>query len=124
MKGTVDRRTVILGEYIVENKATVRDAAKSFGISKSTVHKDVSKRLKSIDPKLYTEVKSVLDVNKAQRHIRGGPCSLFFPHFGVEKTAPSAGVVNAENRQRGNNYDYNGHRRQKNFGCEYGLENV
>ena len=72
MKGTVDRRTVILGEYIVENKATVRDAAKSFGISKSTVHKDVSKRLKSIDPKLYTEVKSVLDVNKAQRHRRGG----------------------------------------------------
>ena len=72
MKGTVDRRTVILGDYIVENKATVRDAAKSFGISKSTVHKDVSKRLKSIDPKLYTEVKSVLDVNKAQRHIRGG----------------------------------------------------
>ncbi len=72
MKGTVDRRTVILGEYIVENKATVRDAAKSFGISKSTVHKDVSQRLKYIDPKLYTEVKSVLDINKAQRHIRGG----------------------------------------------------
>ena len=72
MKGTVDWRTVILGEYIVENKATVRDAAKSFGISKSTVHKDVSQRLKYIDPKLYTEVKSVLDINKAQRHIRGG----------------------------------------------------
>ena len=72
MKGTVDRRTVILGEYIVENKATVRDAAKSFGISKSTVHKDVSQRLKYIDPKLYAEVKSVLDINKAQRHIRGG----------------------------------------------------
>lgn len=72
LKGTVDRRTVILGEYIVENKATVRGAAKSFGISKSTVHKDVSQRLKTIDPSLYTEVKSVLDTNKAQRHIRGG----------------------------------------------------
>ena len=72
MKGTVDRRTVILGEYIVENKATVRGAAKSFGISKSTVHKDVSQRLKTIDPSLYTEVKSVLDTNKAQRHIRVG----------------------------------------------------
>lgn len=72
MKGTVDRRTVILGEYIVENKATVRDAAKSFGISKSTVHKDVSQRLKTIDPQLYGEVKEVLSINKAQRHIRGG----------------------------------------------------
>ncbi len=72
MRGTVDKRTVILGEYIVENKATVRDTAKNFGISKSTVHKDVSQRLKSIDPQLYGEVKEVLNINKAQRHIRGG----------------------------------------------------
>ena len=70
--GTVDKRTVILGEYIVEHKATVRAAAKSFGISKSTVHKDVSQRLKGINPQLYGEVKQVLDLNKAQRHIRGG----------------------------------------------------
>ena len=69
---TLDKRTVILGEYIVEHKTTVRDAAKSFGISKSTVHKDVSQRLKRVNPQLYTEVKQVLEHNKAQRHIRGG----------------------------------------------------
>lgn len=69
---TLDKRTVILGEYIVEHGSTVRDAAKTFGISKSTVHKDVSKRLKAIDPQLYTEVKQILEYNKAQRHIRGG----------------------------------------------------
>lgn len=69
---TLEKRTVILGEYIVEHGSTVRDAAKSFGISKSTVHKDVSQRLKRIDPQLYREVKQVLEHNKAQRHIRGG----------------------------------------------------
>ena len=69
---TLDKRTVILGEYIVDHGSTVRDTAKSFGISKSTVHKDVSKRLKSINPGLYGEVKKVLEHNKAQRHIRGG----------------------------------------------------
>ena len=68
----LDKRTVILGEYIVEHGSTVRDTAKSFGISKSTVHKDVSKRLKAINPGLYGEVKKVLEHNKAERHIRGG----------------------------------------------------
>lgn len=72
MGNTVEKRTVILGEYIVEHGATVRATASSFGISKSTVHKDVSKRLKKINPGLYFEVKEVLDLNKAQRHIRGG----------------------------------------------------
>ena len=70
--GTLEKRTVILGEYIVEHGSTVRDAAKSFGISKSTVHKDVSQRLRRINPQLYGEVKRVLEHNKAQRHIRGG----------------------------------------------------
>lgn len=69
---TLDKRTVILGEYIVEHGSTVRDTAKTFGISKSTVHKDVSKRLKFINPGLYGQVKKVLEHNKAQRHIRGG----------------------------------------------------
>lgn len=68
----IDDRATKLGEYIVENKATVRRAAKQFGVSKSTVHKDVSQRLKHIDSGLYTDVKNVLAVNKAQRHIRGG----------------------------------------------------
>lgn len=73
MAGSViDERATRLGEYIVENGATVRRAAKQFGISKSTVHKDVSQRLKTIDSALYRDVKRVLQVNKAQRHIRGG----------------------------------------------------
>ena len=67
-----DERATKLGEIIVENKATVRRAAKQFGVSKSTVHKDVSQRLQYIDRGLYRDVKNVLAVNKAQRHIRGG----------------------------------------------------
>ena len=72
MKDIVEERAVELGEYIVENKATVRAAAKQFGVSKSTVHMDVSKRLERVNSQLFTEVRQVLDVNKAQRHIRGG----------------------------------------------------
>ena len=68
----IDDRATRPGEYIVENKATVRRAAKQFGVSKSTVHKDVSQRLKYLDSGLYRDVKNVLAVNKAQRHIRGG----------------------------------------------------
>lgn len=72
MIGNVDNRCVELGEYIAENKATVRKAASIFGVSKSTVHMDVTKRLSRIEPSLYEEVKKVLEENKAQRHIRGG----------------------------------------------------
>lgn len=72
MKGLVEERAAMLGTYIIESKATVRKAAQKFNISKSTVHKDVSERLKYINPRLYKEVKSVLELNKAQRHIRGG----------------------------------------------------
>ncbi|MCR4926168.1 MAG: sporulation transcriptional regulator SpoIIID [Clostridiales bacterium] len=72
MNCLVEERAVELGEYIIKNKATVRAAAKEFGISKSTVHIDVSERLKKINPQLYLEVKKILEINKAQRHIRGG----------------------------------------------------
>lgn len=72
MKGIVEERAAMLGEYIIETRSTVRNAAKVFGVSKSTVHKDVSERLKYINPKLYKEVKVILENNKAQRHIRGG----------------------------------------------------
>ncbi|MBQ7203517.1 MAG: sporulation transcriptional regulator SpoIIID [Eubacterium sp.] len=67
-----DRRCITLGEYIVKNKATVRQAAKAYGISKSTVHIDVTKRLEQISPALAKEVYEVLQINKAERHIRGG----------------------------------------------------
>jgi len=72
LKNAVRERAVELGVYIVENEATVRAAAKEFGVSKSTVHMDVSRRLERLDPALYTQVRRVLDINKAQRHIRGG----------------------------------------------------
>lgn len=72
MKGIVEERAVELGEYIIAHQTTVRGAAKKFGVSKSTVHKDVSERLKKLNPQLYVDVKHVLDVNKAERHIRGG----------------------------------------------------
>lgn len=72
MKGIVEERAAMLGEYIIESKATVRSAAKKFGISKSTVHKDVSQRLKRVNPMLYREVKEILELNKSERHIRGG----------------------------------------------------
>ena len=72
LRGTLDKRTVILGEYIVEHKSTVRAAAKSFGISKSTVHKDLTERLPRLNPGLYKQVRQLLDINKAERHIRGG----------------------------------------------------
>lgn len=72
MKGNIEERAVTLAEYIVEQGATVRAAAAKFGLSKSTVHKDISERLAVIHPGLYAQVKEVLDVNKAQRHLRGG----------------------------------------------------
>lgn len=72
MKGLPEERAVAAAEYIIENKTTVRAAAKQFGVSKSTVHKDVSERLAKISPGLYRDVKSVLERNKLERHLRGG----------------------------------------------------
>lgn len=68
----IEERAVRLAHYIIDNKDTVRGAAKKFGISKSTVHKDVSERLLKINPNLASEVRIILDENKAERHIRGG----------------------------------------------------
>lgn len=72
MKGNMEERAVKLAQYIIENKATVRGAAERFGISKSTVHKDIRERLPAFNRGLYLQAKAVLDENKAQRHIRGG----------------------------------------------------
>ena len=71
-KLSIEERAINLAHYIIDSKDTVRGAAKKFGISKSTVHKDVSERLKKINPSLAREVRLVLDENKAERHIRGG----------------------------------------------------
>ena len=72
MKDYIEERAINIAMYIIENDATVRQAAKHFGVSKSTVHKDVSERLEHVNPALASEVRKVLDVNKAERHIRGG----------------------------------------------------
>lgn len=72
MKDYINERVIDLAEYIVENNATVRSAAKVFGISKSTVHKDVTTRLRYINPGLYVQLKKHLEINKSFRHIRGG----------------------------------------------------
>ena len=72
MAVTIEERACELAVYIIETGATVRTAAKYFGISKSTVHKDLSQRLPQYNKRLYRQVRQVLDENKAQRHIRGG----------------------------------------------------
>lgn len=72
MAETIEERACELAVYIIETGATVRTAAQHFGISKSTVHKDLSQRLPRYNKLLYLQVRKVLDVNKAQRHIRGG----------------------------------------------------
>lgn len=72
MKDDLDKRAQELAVYMIENRATVRAAAKRFGISKSTVHKDLSERLEQCNRSLYQQARQILDCNKAERHIRGG----------------------------------------------------
>ena len=72
MRDYIEERAVEIADYIIENSATVRQTAKQFRISKSTVHKDCAERLRTINPSLAAEVRKILDVNKQERHIRGG----------------------------------------------------
>lgn len=72
MKEYIEERAVSIANYIIENHSTVRQTAKAFGVSKSTVHKDLTERLPSINKVLATQARKILDVNKSERHIRGG----------------------------------------------------
>ena len=72
MYTNIEQRACDLAVYIIENQSTVRSAAARFGVSKSTVHKDLTERLPRINAALYKQVRHLLDVNKAERHIRGG----------------------------------------------------
>lgn len=72
MRDYIEERAVEIAWYIIENKATVRQTAKMFGVSKSTIHKDVTERLQQINPSLARQAREVLDKNKSERHIRGG----------------------------------------------------
>ena len=89
MRGiSIEDRAVELAQYIIDSKDTVRGAAAKFGISKSTVHKDVSERLLRINPALAHQVRIILDENKAERHIRGGMATkLKYEHDREEKEA-------------------------------------
>ncbi|MFI3313690.1 MAG: sporulation transcriptional regulator SpoIIID [Eubacteriales bacterium] len=72
MVGTPEERALVIGQYILQNRTTVRQAAKAFGVSKSTVHKDVTQRLEHYNHALFLQVQELLEQNKAERHIRGG----------------------------------------------------
>jgi putative DeoR family transcriptional regulator (stage III sporulation protein D) len=72
LKSHIEERAIIVAKYILEKNTTVRQTAKTFGVSKSTIHKDVTERLEEINPSLAQEVKKVLEKNKSERHIRGG----------------------------------------------------
>lgn len=72
MKAYIEERAIEIAEYIIDEEATVRQAAKKFGVSKSTVHKDITERLMQVKPQLAAQARVVLDVNKSERHIRGG----------------------------------------------------
>ena len=72
VKGYIEERAMEIARYIIDNNATVRQAAKKYGISKSTVHKGITERLRQISPALAVKTRVVLDVNKSERHIRGG----------------------------------------------------
>ena len=72
MKSYIEERAVEVANFIINSNSTVRETAKKFGISKSTVHKDITDRVEKIDPELARSVRKILEINKAERHIRGG----------------------------------------------------
>lgn len=72
MKDYIEERVMEVANYIIDSKATIRKTAKVFGVSKSTIHKDMTERLPKINPTIAKEAKDILDLNKAERHIRGG----------------------------------------------------
>jgi putative DeoR family transcriptional regulator (stage III sporulation protein D) len=72
LRSHIEERAIVVAKYILEKNTTVRQTAKTFGVSKSTIHKDVTERLEEINPSLAKEVKMVLEKNKSERHIRGG----------------------------------------------------
>ncbi len=83
---SIEKRAIELAYYIINSKDTVRGAASKFGVSKSTVHKDISERLLKINPVLASEVRKILDKNKAERHIRGGMATkLKYSHMEKDK---------------------------------------
>ena len=96
MRTDIEERAVRLAEYITENRATVRAAAKKFGVSKSTVHKDITERLEAVDPALFAEVRQLLELNKAERHSRGGLATRRKYQAALGGIAQTSSAVEAE----------------------------
>ena len=102
MKEYIEERAVAIANYIIDYNATVRQAARKFGISKSTVHKDVAERLSHINPPLASRARVVLDINKAERHIRGGMATKEkYEHEHQLRACSRDGKIEAESRKRG-----------------------
>ena len=93
-------RCVVLGQYIAEHNSTVRETAAVFGISKSTVHKDVTEKLRHQSPSLFTDVYAVLEKNKAERHIRGGIATKH-KYENLKKTVSAVAVDNGGKQDGG-----------------------
>lgn len=85
MRSHIEERAIVVAKYILEKNTTVRQTAKTFGVSKSTIHKDVTERLEEINPSLAKEVKMVLEKNKSERHIRGGMATKLKYEKGTEE---------------------------------------
>lgn len=85
LRSHIEERAIVVAKYILEKNTTVRQTAKTFGVSKSTIHKDVTERLEEINPSLAKEVKMVLEKNKSERHIRGGMATKLKYEKGNEK---------------------------------------
>lgn len=86
MKDYIEERAINIANYIIDSNATVRQTAREFGVSKSTVHKDVTERLVQINPSLAKQARKVLDVNKKERHIRGGLATREkYLHYGMTR---------------------------------------
>lgn len=85
LRSHIEERAIVVAKYILEKNTTVRQTAKTFGVSKSTIHKDVTERLEEINPSLAKEVKMVLEKNKSERHIRGGMATKLKYEKGTEE---------------------------------------
>ncbi|MEG0371899.1 MAG: sporulation transcriptional regulator SpoIIID [Clostridium sp.] len=86
MKDYIEDRVLEIAEYIIDSRSTIRHAAKKFGVSKSTVHKDITERLPKINPQIAVEAKGILDLNKSERHIRGGKATKL--KYNIPNTYP------------------------------------
>ena len=107
MKSHIEERAIVVAKYILERNTTVRQTAKTFGVSKSTIHKDVTERLEEINPSLAKEVKMVLEKNKSERHIRGGMATKLKYEKEVKKDVKNKPEDDFSVKRKSNQRDHN-----------------